>query len=77
MGDRFKNLAKNGWHPEKSKASGSSAASDSKFGQVVGSVAQLPKLSAKCCRKDGWARHRAKTPMLKLLVNTSRRRYRP
>ncbi|KAF2622512.1 hypothetical protein BU25DRAFT_462833 [Macroventuria anomochaeta] len=38
MADRFKNLAKNGWHPEKSKTSSSGAASDSKFGQVKGWV---------------------------------------
>ncbi|KAJ4320936.1 hypothetical protein N0V94_003111 [Neodidymelliopsis sp. IMI 364377] len=38
MADRFRNLTKNGWHPEKSKASGSGAASDSKLGQVKGWV---------------------------------------
>ncbi|KZM24677.1 uncharacterized protein EKO05_0007054 [Ascochyta rabiei] len=38
MADRFKNLAKGGWHPEKSKASGSGAASDSRLGQVKGWV---------------------------------------
>ncbi|KAF3035876.1 hypothetical protein E8E11_003434 [Didymella keratinophila] len=37
MADRFKNLAKNGWHPEKSKTS-SGGASDSKLGQVKGWV---------------------------------------
>ena len=41
MADRFKNLAKNGWHPEKSKTSGPSATSDSKLGQVVGFVFQV------------------------------------
>lgn len=38
MTDRFKNLAKGGWYPEKSKASGSGGASDSRLGQVVGPV---------------------------------------
>ncbi|KAH6644589.1 hypothetical protein C7974DRAFT_420056 [Boeremia exigua] len=38
MADRFKNLAKNGWHPEKSKAGGSGGTSDSKLGQVKGWV---------------------------------------
>jgi hypothetical protein len=35
MADRFKNLAKNGWHPEKSSGSSSGGQSDSKLGQVV------------------------------------------
>ncbi|KAF1844230.1 uncharacterized protein K460DRAFT_369097 [Cucurbitaria berberidis CBS 394.84] len=41
MADRFKNLAKNGWHPEKSAASSSSSSggqSESKLGQVKGWV---------------------------------------
>ncbi|KAJ4364779.1 hypothetical protein N0V95_000728 [Ascochyta clinopodiicola] len=38
MADRFKNLAKGGWHPEKSKASGSGSAGDSRLGQVKGWV---------------------------------------
>ncbi|KAF1927170.1 uncharacterized protein M421DRAFT_422035 [Didymella exigua CBS 183.55] len=37
MAERFKNLAKNGWHPEKNKA-GSGGASDSRLGQVKGWV---------------------------------------
>ena len=41
MADRFKNIAKNGWHPEKSKSSGSAAAGDSRMGQVVGNKSRL------------------------------------
>lgn len=41
MADRFKNLAKGGWHPEKSKASGSGTASDSRLGQVKGWVGKV------------------------------------
>lgn len=37
--DKFKSVAKNGWHPEKDKtdsgSSGGGGQSDSKFGQVV------------------------------------------
>ncbi|KAH7389779.1 hypothetical protein BKA66DRAFT_47300 [Pyrenochaeta sp. MPI-SDFR-AT-0127] len=38
MADRFKNLAKSGWHPEKSAGSGAGGQKDSKFGQVKGWV---------------------------------------
>lgn len=33
--DRFKNVAKGGWHPEKSAGSNTGGKSDSKLGQVV------------------------------------------
>ncbi|KAF1364421.1 hypothetical protein EJ07DRAFT_100122 [Lizonia empirigonia] len=38
MADRFKNIAKGGWRPEKSHASGAGAASESRLGQVKGWV---------------------------------------
>ena len=53
MADRFKNLAKNGWHPDKSKTS-SGGASDSRLGQVVGfGLSYFIAPTADFCRKDG------------------------
>jgi len=41
--DRFKNVAKGGWHPEKSAAAsgGAGGNSDSKLGQVVCAVSYV------------------------------------
>ena len=62
MADRFKNIAKNGWHPEKNRSSGSGTAGDSKLGQVVGHVPHLRRTALIAVERMGRQRLRQRLP---------------